>query len=50
VRVWGIASADDEETVALYAEQLGLSFPILYVNNAFDLAAMEAALARALAD
>ncbi len=85
MRVWGIASADDEETVALYAEQLGLSFPILmdpggevarlyqqhspfptaaypqdwiiddqgvivYVNNAFDLAAMEAALARALAD
>jgi peroxiredoxin len=85
VRVWGIASADGEETVRTYAEQLGLTFPVLmdpggvvadqyqqqspfpsaaypqdwivddegvivYVNNAFDLAAMEAALERALAD
>ncbi len=85
MRVWGVASADDEDTVVTYAEQLGLSFPILmdhdgsvaqqyqqhspfpsaaypqdwivddegvivYVNNAFDLAAIEAALERALAD
>ena len=85
MRVWGIASADDEDTVALYAEQLGLTFPILmdedgsvarqyqqhspfpsaaypqdwiiddegvivYVNNAFDLDAMEATLERALED
>ncbi len=85
MRVWGIASADDEGTVRTYAEQLGLSFPILmdsdgsvarqyqqhspfpsaaypqdwivddqgvivYVNNAFDLDAMEAALERALDD
>ena len=85
MRVWGVASADDEQTVATYAEQLGLTFPILmdeggvvaqeyqlhspfptaaypqdwivddegvivYVNNAFDLDAMEAALERALED
>ncbi len=85
MRVWGIASADQEDTVVTYVEQLGLTFPILmdpggevarqyeqhfpfptaaypqdwiiddqgvivYVNNAFDLAAMEAALERALDD
>lgn len=83
MQVWGIASREDEQTVATYAEQLGLTYPILldrdgsvgevyqqympfptaaypqdwivdaegrivYVNNAFDLDALEAALERSL--
>jgi len=85
VRVWGVAPHDDEAALITYADQLGLTFPILvdsdgsvaamyqqmsafptaaypqdwivddegvivYVNNAFDLEAMEAALERALED
>ena len=85
MQVWGVASADELDTATNYAEQLGLTFPILmdyggevaqqyqqhspfpsaaypqdwvidgdgvivYVNNAFDLDGMEAALERALED
>lgn len=83
MRVWGIASNEEEQTVTSYVEQPGLSYPILldedgsvnqayqqagafptaaypqdwivngegvivYVSNAFDLAAMEAVLGEAL--
>jgi peroxiredoxin len=34
VIVWGIGAEDGYETLKLFAEQMGLSYPILYDQNA----------------